>query len=74
VAEYQGEGGMSERDSEIGLHRVRWIEEFHASIMRCNVVDLAVGIVIGAAFTALVNSYVKDILSLGAGADGILQP
>ncbi|MBV9783320.1 MAG: large conductance mechanosensitive channel protein MscL [Acidisphaera sp.] len=31
--------------------------------MRGNVVDLAVGIVIGAAFTTIVNSLVKDLLN-----------
>jgi len=31
--------------------------------MRGNVVDLAVGIMIGAAFTAIVNSLVKDIVT-----------
>ncbi|WP_051461976.1 MULTISPECIES: large-conductance mechanosensitive channel protein MscL [Commensalibacter] len=31
--------------------------------MRGNVIDLAVGIIIGAAFTAIVNSLVKDILN-----------
>jgi large conductance mechanosensitive channel len=38
-----------------------FIEEFKKFIMRGNVVDLAVGLVIGAAFTAIVNSMVKDI-------------
>jgi large conductance mechanosensitive channel len=37
-------------------------KEFKAFISRGSVVDLAVGIVIGTAFTAIVNSFVKDIL------------
>jgi large conductance mechanosensitive channel len=37
-------------------------KEFRAFIARGNVIDLAVGIVIGAAFTAVVNSLVKDII------------
>jgi|SRR5579859_3568695 len=37
-------------------------KEFKAFIMRGNVVDLAVGIIIGAAFTQIVNSLVKDII------------
>lgn len=37
-------------------------KEFKAFIMRGNVLDLAVGIVIGAAFGAIVTSFVKDIL------------
>jgi large conductance mechanosensitive channel len=39
----------------------KFFEEFKKFIMRGNVVDLAVGLVIGAAFTAIVNSMVKDI-------------
>lgn len=38
------------------------VQEFKAFIMRGNVLDLAVGIVIGAAFTAIVNSLVADII------------
>ena len=36
-------------------------KEFRTFIMRGNVLDLAVGIIIGAAFTAIVNSLVNDI-------------
>ena len=36
---------------------------FRKFILRGNVVDLAIGIVIGAAFTALVNSLVSDFLT-----------
>jgi large conductance mechanosensitive channel len=38
-------------------------QEFRAFIMRGNVVDLAVGIVIGAAFAAVVTAFVNDILT-----------
>lgn len=38
------------------------LQEFKDFIMRGNVVDLAVGIVIGAAFTSIVNSLVADII------------
>ncbi len=40
-----------------------WVSEFRAFIMRGNVVDLAVGIIIGVAFSAIVGSLVKDILN-----------
>ena len=40
-----------------------WVGDFQAFIMRGNVVDLAVGIIIGAAFTGIVNSLVKDIIN-----------
>lgn len=39
------------------------IKEFREFIMRGNVIDLAVGIIIGAAFTAIVNSLVTDIIT-----------
>lgn len=38
------------------------IKEFREFIMRGNVVDLAVGIIIGAAFGKIVTSFVNDIL------------
>lgn len=38
-------------------------EEFRKFAMRGNVLDLAVGVVIGAAFTGIVNSLVKDIIT-----------
>ena len=37
--------------------------EFREFIARGNVVDLAVGIIIGAAFTAIVNSLVADLIN-----------
>jgi large conductance mechanosensitive channel len=37
-------------------------QEFKKFAMRGNVMDLAVGVVIGAAFTGIVNSLVKDII------------
>ena len=39
------------------------IKEFKAFIARGNVFDLAVGIIIGAAFTAIVNSLVADLIN-----------
>jgi len=45
------------------IKRPGWLQEFQAFVMRGNVVDLAVGIIIGAAFTAIVNSLVKDMFN-----------
>lgn len=39
------------------------INEFKAFIAKGNVVDLAVGIIIGAAFTAIVSSLVADLIN-----------
>ena len=41
----------------------QWLKEFKAFIMRGNVIDLAVGVVIGAAFTAIVTSMVEDLFN-----------
>jgi large conductance mechanosensitive channel len=38
------------------------IKEFRDFVMRGNVIDLAVAVIMGAAFTAIVNSLVQDIL------------
>ncbi|MDD5189573.1 MAG: large conductance mechanosensitive channel protein MscL [Dehalococcoidales bacterium] len=38
------------------------LKDFKAFIMRGNVVDMAVGIIIGAAFGPIVNSFVKDVI------------
>lgn len=37
-------------------------KEFKNFIMKSNVLDLAIGIVISVAFSAIVNSFVNDIL------------
>ena len=40
-----------------------FINEFKAFISRGNVVDMAVGVIVGSAFTAIVNSLVKDVVT-----------
>jgi large conductance mechanosensitive channel len=39
------------------------LKEFKAFVMRGNVVDLAIGVIIGGAFGAIVNSLVADIIT-----------
>ena len=39
------------------------VKEFREFILRGNVIDLAVAVVIGAAFTAVVNALVKDLIT-----------
>ena len=39
-----------------------FFSEFRAFILRGNVMDMAVGVIIGGAFTAIVNSLVGDII------------
>ena len=41
----------------------KFMEEFKAFISRGNVMDMAVGVIIGGAFTSIVTSLVEDILS-----------
>src|SRR5258706_4966727 len=43
------------------------LKEFKEFISRGSVIDLAVGIIIGAAFTAIVNSLVNDIIMPSIG-------
>ena len=40
----------------------RWADEFKSFAVRGNVIDMAVGIIIGAAFGKVVDSVVKDII------------
>lgn len=64
---------MAQFDLKGLKQRPAWVEEFQGFIMRGNVIDLAVGIIIGAAFTSIVSSLVKDILNpiLGLIVGGI---
>ena len=48
----------------------RMFKEFRDFIMRGNVVDLAVAVIIGAAFGAVVAAFVKDLLTPIIGAIG----
>ena len=41
----------------------KFFSDFKAFITRGNVIDMAVGVVVGSAFTAIVNSLVKDIIT-----------
>ena len=41
----------------------KFFKEFKEFITRGNVLDMAVGIIVGGAFTAIVNSLVKNILT-----------
>ena len=49
--------------SPISLTEPAWLREFKTFILRGNVIDLAVGIVIGAAFTGIVSSLVEDVIN-----------
>jgi large conductance mechanosensitive channel len=46
-----------------GVEEGSMLKEFRQFILRGNLVDLAVAVVIGAAFTAVVNAMVKDLVT-----------
>ncbi len=52
---------------------MKMIREFKAFLSRGNVIDMAVGIIVGGAFTAIVNSLVADLINplLGVVTGGI---
>ncbi len=45
------------------MKKPSWIDDFKAFVMRGNVLDLAVGVVIGSAFTAIVTALVECIIN-----------
>ncbi len=51
----------------------RMLDDFKKFALRGNVVDLAIGVIIGAAFTGIINSLVGDIITpiLGAVTGGL---
>lgn len=49
------------------------LKEFREFVAKGNMLDLAVGIVIGAAFTAIVNSLVKDLITPIIGLFGKMK-
>lgn len=49
--------------AQLPIRTPGWVEGFRKFVMRGNVVDLAVGIIIGVAFTAIVGSLVKDLFN-----------
>lgn len=51
----------------------KFVEEFKAFISRGNVMDMAVGVIIGGAFTSIVNSLVNDIINPILGIFGGLN-
>jgi large conductance mechanosensitive channel len=60
--------GISERGFRAGFNELGGFRKF---ILRGNVVDLAVGVVIGAAFTGIVNALVADLFTPLIGLIGI---
>src|SRR5690625_4238527 len=53
-------GSRPQKETSRGVGAM--LQEFKTFAMRGNVIDLAVGIIIGAAFTAIVSSLVDDII------------
>ena len=49
------------------MKKTKIVNEFKEFISRGNVVDMAVGVIIGSAFTAIVNSLVKEVIMPAIG-------
>jgi len=63
---------MSERYGDVpaansfidqGITQMGMLNEFKAFAVRGNVIDMAVGIIVGAAFTKIVSSFVADVVT-----------
>ncbi|MBQ8298571.1 MAG: large conductance mechanosensitive channel protein MscL [Clostridia bacterium] len=66
-------GKLKDVKTDINVDKVKegsksFIKEFKAFAMKGNVVDLATGMIIGSAFTSIINSLVKDIITPLIGA------
>ncbi|MBQ8729984.1 MAG: large conductance mechanosensitive channel protein MscL [Lachnospiraceae bacterium] len=66
-------GKLKDVKKDINVEKVKegskgFIKEFKAFAMKGNIVDLATGMVIGSAFTSIINSLVKDIITPLIGA------
>ena len=48
----------------------KFIEEFKAFALRGNVMDMAIGVIIGGAFTSIVTSLTENIINPILGAAG----
>lgn len=55
-----GNSSLAQRELSSTRH---WLQGFRAFLLRGNVVDLAVGVMIGAAFGKIVTSFVNDIIT-----------
>ena len=67
VSYLRGEKKMKKQVEAVKGKTKGFIHEFKEFISRGNVIDLAVGIIIGSAFTSIVNSLVKDIIMPAIG-------
>lgn len=56
-------GNLGKDFGKVSKGALKSLGGFRTFILRGNVVDLAIGIVIGAAFTAFVNAFVKDVIT-----------
>ncbi len=59
---------MGKLKKELDIEKVKngsknFINEFKEFALKGNVVDLAIGMVVGAAFTSIINSLVKDVIT-----------
>lgn len=48
---------------DLSVREPAWLRDFKTFLLRGSVVELAVGLVIGAAFTTIVTSFVEDLIN-----------
>lgn len=54
---------VADTEEGVGIQMKKFLEEFKKFIMKGNALDLAVGVIIGGAFTSIVNSLNADIIT-----------
>lgn len=59
---YTGDTGSEAHPKSARLERETMLKEFREFAVRGNVVDLAVGVIVGAAFGKIVSSFVDDLI------------
>ncbi|HEY1354109.1 MAG TPA: large conductance mechanosensitive channel protein MscL [Ktedonobacteraceae bacterium] len=62
-SQHNQEDSLFQEIGHVGKSALKGLGGFRAFLLRGNVVDLAIGIIIGAAFTAIVTAFVNDLLT-----------
>lgn len=51
------------KDKKENLHMKKFLEDFKAFALKGNVMDMAVGVIIGGAFTGIVTSFTENVIN-----------
>ena len=63
ISERRASGSVRTEEKGWKKKMKKFLKEFETFIMRGNVIDMAVGVIVGAAFQAIVSSLVNDVIS-----------